>query len=83
MRGQMCWLSQLGANGEKILHLQTAPINMTPYELLGNMLYQTPCTWVLGLGNLPKLMKAGWTLVPSARAQEFAIANTAAQVAKH
>jgi len=36
-----------------------------------------------GLGNLPKANERGWTLVPSARAQEFAIANTEAQVAKY
>lgn len=78
MRGQMCWLSQLGANGEKILHLQTAPDQpWQPYTALRQ--YAVPDYRVpggsKGWATYQKLMKAGWTLVPSARAQEFAIAS--------
>ena len=86
MRGQMCWLSQLGANEEKILHLQAAPNQpWQPYTAFRQ--YAVPDYHVpggsKGWATYQKLMKAGWTLVPSARAQEFAIANTAAHVAKH
>ena len=86
MRGQMCWLSQLGADGEKILHLQTTPNQpWQPYTAFRQ--YAVPDYRVpggsKGWATYQKLMKAGWTLVPSARAQEFAITNTEAQAAKH
>ena len=86
MRGQMCWLSQRSANEEKILHLQTAPNQpWQPYTAFRQ--YAVPDYGVpggsKGWATYQKLMKAGWTLVPSARAQEFAIANTEAQVVKH
>ncbi len=75
MPRQMCWLSQSGADGEKILHLQTAPHEpWRPYTAFPQ--YAVPDYRIpggsKGWATYQKLLKAGWTLVPSARAQEFA-----------
>ena len=83
MRGQMCWLSSSGAEGEKILHLQPAPNQpWRPYTAFRQFAvpdYRVP-GGSKGWATYHKLMKEGWTLVPSARAQEFAIIDTAVQV---
>ncbi|WP_250125206.1 hypothetical protein [Chroococcidiopsis sp. CCMEE 29] len=75
MPRQMCWLSPSGADGEKILHLQTAPHEpWRPYTAFPQYVvpdYRIP-GGSKGWATYQKLIKAGWTLVPSARAQEFA-----------
>ena len=85
MAGQMCWLSNSGINGEKILHLQTAPNEpWRPYTAFPQ--YAVPDYRIpggsKGWATYQKLMKAGWSLVPSARAQEFALVDTDAEVAR-
>ncbi|MEA5626928.1 hypothetical protein [Nostoc sp. UHCC 0251] len=74
MHRQMCWLPKSGGNGEKILYLQTEPNQpWRPYTSFGNFTvpdYQIP-NGSKGWATYQKLLKAGWTLVPSARANEF------------
>lgn len=76
MAGQMCWLSRFGDDGEKILHLQTQTDRSwrpyTAYPQIAVPDYRIP-GGSKGWATYQKLMKAGWTLVPSARAKEFAI----------
>ncbi len=74
MYQRMCWLSESGDDGEKILHLQTKPhepwrsykafpqYKVPDYDIPGGS---------KGFATYQKLLKAGWTLVPSARANEF------------
>jgi hypothetical protein len=74
MQRQMCWLSSLGSDGEKVLHLQTAPNQpWRPYTACRE--YAVPDYKIpggsKGWATYQKLLKAGWTLVPSARANEF------------
>ncbi len=75
MLGQMCWLSKSGGDDEKILHLQTAPGQpWQPYTAFPQFLvpdYRIP-RGSKGWATYQKLLKAGWTLVPSARGNEFA-----------
>lgn len=74
MYRQMCWLSKSGSDSEKILHLQTAPNQpWRPYTAFGQYAvpdYQIP-GGSKGWATYQKLLKAGWTLVNSARANEF------------
>ena len=74
MYRQMCWLSKSDESGEKILHLQTAPNQpWRPYTACPQYAvpdYQIP-GGSKGWATYQKLLKAGWTLVPSARANEF------------
>lgn len=71
MFGQMCWLSKLGDDGEKILHLRTKLSDpWLPYTaLLAFSIsdYKVP-HGSKGWATYQKLMKAGWTLVPTAQA---------------
>jgi hypothetical protein len=74
MHQQMCWLSKFGGDGQKILHLQTAPHQpWRPYTAFPQ--YAVPDYKIqggsLGWATYQKLLKAGWTLVHSARANEF------------
>ena len=75
MAGQMCWLSRHGDDGEKILYLQTQiDRSWRPYTAFPQFAvpdYRVP-GGSKGWATYQKLMKAGWTLVPSARAKEFA-----------
>ncbi|GAA6621251.1 hypothetical protein [Scytonema sp. NUACC26] len=74
MYKQMCWLSQFGERGEKVLHLQTAPNQpWRPYTTFPQFSvpdYPIP-GGSKGWATYQKLLKAGWTLVHSARANEF------------
>jgi hypothetical protein len=74
MHRQMCWLSKSGGDGDKILYLQTEPSQpWRPYTAFGHFAvpdYQIP-GGSKGWATYQKLLKAGWTLVPSARANEF------------
>ena len=71
---RMCWLSKSGQNTEKILHLQTAPNEpWRPYTAFRQIAvpdYKIP-GGSKGWATYQKLLKAGWTLVASARANEF------------
>jgi hypothetical protein len=83
MLKQMCWLSNLGKDGEKILHLQTAaheswrPYTAFPQYAVPD--YREP-GGSKGWATYQKLLKAGWTLVPSAQAQEFGLKSAGAEV---
>ncbi len=85
MGRQMCWLSKSGSDGEKILHLQTV-LNepWRPYTAFPQ--YAVPDYPIpggsKGWATYQKLLKAGWTLVASARAQEFTTINAGAKVFK-
>ncbi len=75
MHRQMCWLSKSGTDGEKILYLQVSPNEpWRPYTAFPQ--HSVPDYKELGgskgWATFQKLFKAGWTLVPTARAQEFA-----------
>ncbi|MEM1394771.1 MAG: hypothetical protein AAF757_12560 [Cyanobacteria bacterium P01_D01_bin.116] len=71
---RMCWLSKSGQNGEKILHLQTAPNEpWRPYTAFRQIAvpdYKIP-GGSKGWATYQKLLKAGWTIVASTRANEF------------
>ncbi len=71
MPGQMCWLSRLGAEEEKILHLRMSQNKpWQPYTTFSQ--YSVPDYDIpkgsKGWATYQKLLKSGWTLVPSARA---------------
>jgi hypothetical protein len=74
MHQQMCWLSKFGNDEEKILHLQAGPNQpWRPYTAFPQYAvpdYQIP-GGSKGWATYQKLLKAGWTLVHSARANEF------------
>ncbi|RCJ25460.1 hypothetical protein A6S26_16965 [Nostoc sp. ATCC 43529] len=74
MHRQMCWLPKSGGDGEKILFLQTEPGQpWRPYTAFGHFAvpdYPIP-GGSKGWATYQKLLKAGWTLVHSARANEF------------
>jgi len=71
MSGQMCWLSEAGTNGTKILHLRRNPRDAwQPYTALPQ--YSVP-DYPLpggskGWATYQKLVKAKWTLIPSEQA---------------
>jgi hypothetical protein len=79
MAGQMCWLSSFGGNEEKILHLRLNPNQpwkpytrcpeyaIADYKILGGS---------KGWATYQKLLQAGWTLVPSAQAQESTLSKS-------
>jgi hypothetical protein len=79
----MCWLSKSGESGEKILHLQTAPNEpWRPYTAFRQFAvpdYNIP-GGSKGWATYQKLLKAGWTLVPSARANEFSTSNASVEM---
>lgn len=72
MTGQMCWLSQNGPNGDKILHLRLEPNQAwQPYTECPDHAvpdYDEP-GGSLGWATYQALFKAGWHLVPAAEAQ--------------
>jgi hypothetical protein len=74
----MCWLSQ-SEEGEKILYLQLSPNEAwKPYTTFRQFAvpdYPIP-GGSKGWATYQKLLKAGWTLVHSSRAQEFTLKDT-------
>ena len=83
MHRRMCWLSKSGENEEKILHLQTSPNEpWRPYTAFRQ--YAVPDYEIpggsKGWATYQKLLKAGWTLIPSARANEFSSSATSVQL---
>lgn len=68
MLKEMCWLSPLGSNSAKILHLRTAPNDpWRPYTAFPQ--YAAPDYEIpggsKGWATYQKLMKSGWKLLPS------------------
>lgn len=79
MSGQMCWLPPLGADADKILHLRTNPSQpWRPYTAYPQYVvpdYRIP-GGSKGWATYQKLMRANWTLVPSAKAiQELTLSQ--------
>jgi hypothetical protein len=78
MSGQMCWLSSTSGDGEKILHLRTQPNQpWKPYTacpMLAVNDYNIP-GGSKGWATYQKLMRAGWTLVPSTQAANQLVPN--------
>jgi hypothetical protein len=68
---QMCWLPKLGSDGEKILHVRTAPNQpWKPYRSFPGAVpdYAVP-GGSKGWATYQKLLREGWTLIPTAQAQ--------------
>lgn len=84
MAGQMCWLPAFGTNGQKILHLQTAPNQpWRPYTAFPQIAapdYREP-GGSKGWATYQKLMKAGWKLVASADVMQNFSMDADAEVA--
>ncbi len=83
MLGRMCWLSMSGEDDEQILHLQIAPHqSWQPYTAFPQ--YAVPDYPIpggsKGWATYQKLMKAGWTLVSSSRAQEFTVKDASTKI---
>lgn len=70
MSGQMCWLSALGRDGQKILHLRINPNQpWQPYTAFPQYFvpdYRIP-GGSKGWATYQKLLKAGWNLIPSSQ----------------
>lgn len=72
MKGQMCWISPLGTDGEKILHLRSQsnrpwkPYNSLPQYAVPD--YKDFPNGSKGWATFQKLLQAGWSVVPSDRA---------------
>jgi hypothetical protein len=79
MIGQMSWLPALGSDGDKILHLRTNPSQpWRPYTAWPE--YAVPDYRIplgsKGWATYQKLLRAKWTLIPSAQAvQNFSLSN--------
>lgn len=73
MTGQMCWLSQFGREGDKILHLRLHPNHpWLPYNSMPSHAvpdYEIP-GGSRGYATFQQLLKAGWVFIPSAAAYE-------------
>lgn len=71
MLKEMCWLATMGTNETKILHLRTTPHQpWRPYSAFPQYAvadYPVP-HGSRGWATYQKLLKAGWTLIPSDRA---------------
>ena len=71
MIGQMCWLSSVGGDGDKTLHLRLQP-NQPWQPYTAHPEYAAPDYNMpggsKGWATYQKLIKAGWTLIPSAQA---------------
>lgn len=77
MAGQMCWMSSLGTNQEKVLHLRRSPHDpWLPYTAFPQ--FRVPDYPVpggsKGWSTYQKLRQAGWALIPTAQAHLTAIA---------
>jgi hypothetical protein len=85
MPRQMCWLSNSGPNGEKVLHLRVGPQEpWRPYTAFPQFSvpdYREP-GGSKGWATYQKLFKAGWNLVPTAIAQEFSIIDSGAETSR-
>ena len=73
MQGRMCWLSRDGEDSEKILHLQTETSQgWRPYTTFPQFAapdHALPGS-SKGLATFQKLLKAGWTVVPTNMAHQ-------------
>lgn len=72
MLKQMCWLPAMGTNGDKILHLRTAPNQpWRPYKSCPEAVPDYPIPGgSKGWATYQKLRCEGWILVSSTEAQQ-------------
>ena len=74
--GQMCWVSSFGKNEEKMLHLRLDPHQpwqpYFAYPQFSVLDYPVP-GGSKGWATYQKLIKSGWTLVPTAQAQATSV----------
>ena len=75
MTGQMCWLSCFGTNEEKILHLRPDPNQpWQPYTTSRHAIPDYPIPGgSKGWATYQRLIKAGWTLIPTAQARQLSL----------
>jgi hypothetical protein len=76
MIGQMCWLSKLGNDGEKVLHLRLEPTDpWKPYTACPE--YAVPDYNVpkgsKGWATYQKLVRSNWSLIPTAQANQVLV----------
>ena len=74
MAGQMCWLSQFGTDGTKILHLRLEPNQpWRPYTAYPqhSVADYPMLKGSKGWSTYQRLFRAGWVLIPSAKAYEL------------
>lgn len=68
MSGEMCWLNQTSPEGERVLHLRShptqpwQPYNTYPVAVADHNIPEGSKGWA----TYQKLLRAGWTLLPSA-----------------
>lgn len=78
MAGQMSWLPTLGTDGEKVLHLRTAPNEpWQPYNTFPQFSapdYPEP-DGSKGWATYQKLSRQGWKLIPTAQARNFSLVD--------
>ena len=69
---QMCWLPGMGTNGEKTLHLRTAPNQpWRPYQSFPETVPDYPIPGgSKGWATYQKLRCEGWTLVQNPQEQQ-------------
>jgi hypothetical protein len=73
MAGQLCWLPKFGGNGQLILHLRLKPYEQwKPYTAFPE--FSVPdypiANGSRGWATNQKLLKAGWTLIPTQEARK-------------
>jgi hypothetical protein len=82
MLKQMCWLAKMGTDEAKILYLRTTPHDSwRPYTAFPQYAvadYLVP-QGSRGWATYQKLLKAGWTLIPSDQAATTPIEATVTQ----
>lgn len=81
MAGQLCWIPRLGSNGQLTLHLRLEPHQpwkpYTQYPRLCVPDYPIP-GGSKGWATSQKLLRAGWTLIPTAQAQRSSVDDSLA-----
>jgi hypothetical protein len=83
LSGQMCWLSSSNHAGQLILHLREREFDAwLPYNMCPQ--YQVPDYLIpggsKGWSTYQKLRQAGWTLIPTAQAQNTLVRPKAQRV---
>lgn len=76
MPGKMCWLSNSGTDGEKILHLQILPNE--PWRPYMEVRQYAVADYLIpggsrGWATYQKLLKQGWKLIPSDQVENSAL----------
>lgn len=77
MAGQMCWLSSLGIDNEKILYLRRSPDR--PWQPYTSCPEYFVADYKIdggskGWATYQKLHQAGWQLIPTAQAHKTSLA---------